>query len=252
VLFGKASGFAADVNVSTLDGSNGFSLTGEGAGDTSGVSVASAGDINDDGFSDIIIGAPRAEPPGFGARADHGASYVVYGIAPDTAVTLDGTRASQTLAGGAFDDLLRGRGGDDTLHGNGGTDILNGGTGNDVLIGGAGKDALFGGAGSDVFKLTGVADSGVGGAHRDVIHDFEQGSDTIDLSAIDANSNTAANDAFTFVGTAAFSHTAGEVRQFTAQDGATVVAGDVDGDGVADFQIALSGSLTLHGSDFIL
>lgn len=89
-----------------------------------------------------------------------------------------------------------------------------------------------------------MSDTGVGGAQRDVIHDFVQGSDIIDLSAIDA---------FAFIGTAAFSHAAGEVRQFTAQNGVdTIVAGDVNGDGITDFQIAVLGSHTLHGSDFML
>src|SRR5262249_7942608 len=103
VIFGKASGFGASLDVTHLDGSNGFSLTGEPANasfapDNTGVSVSSAGDINGDGFSDLIIGAPNAEPSSTDANSwmnDYGASYVVFGKAPDTAVTLDGTDASQ-------------------------------------------------------------------------------------------------------------------------------------------------------------
>ena len=45
------------VNLSTLDGTNGFRLDGEAAGDYSGYSVSSAGDINGDGYDDLIIGA---------------------------------------------------------------------------------------------------------------------------------------------------------------------------------------------------
>src|SRR5262249_47021230 len=93
VLFGKASGFTASFDVTTLDGDKGFKLTGEHDNDRIGWSVASAGDINGDGFSDMIIGSQYPN-----SRA--GESYVVYGVAPDTAVTIDGTRASQTLAGG--------------------------------------------------------------------------------------------------------------------------------------------------------
>ena len=56
-MFGKASGFAANLDLSSLDGSNGFKLSGVAAGDRSGISVASAGDVNGDGFADLIVGA---------------------------------------------------------------------------------------------------------------------------------------------------------------------------------------------------
>jgi hypothetical protein len=83
VIFGrKASlhrwGFPADVEASDLDGTNGFRLDGERSGDQSGFSVASAGDVNSDGFADIVIGAPGADPRG---RGDGGSTYVVFGKA---------------------------------------------------------------------------------------------------------------------------------------------------------------------------
>ena len=62
VVFGKASGFAANIDLSTLDGSNGFKLSGAAADDQSGISVASAGDVNGDGFADLIVGAYRRRP----------------------------------------------------------------------------------------------------------------------------------------------------------------------------------------------
>jgi hypothetical protein len=128
VVFGKASGFAANLNLTSLDGGNGFKLNGGAAVDISGFSVASAGDINGDGFADLIVGAPNA-----------GASYVVFGGVPE-AIDYTGTEADDTMAGGAFGDSLSGLGGDDSLSGYGAADILNGGAGDDHIDGGAGVD----------------------------------------------------------------------------------------------------------------
>ena len=62
VVFGKSSGFAATLDLSTLDGTTGFRLDGIDAGDQSGLSVSSAGDVNGDGFDDVLIGARGGDP----------------------------------------------------------------------------------------------------------------------------------------------------------------------------------------------
>jgi hypothetical protein len=76
VVFGSNSGFSASLNLSTLNGSNGFAINGIAANDGSGFSVSSAGDVNGDGFDDLIIGAVRADPNGINYA---GQSYVVFG-----------------------------------------------------------------------------------------------------------------------------------------------------------------------------
>ena len=72
VVFGRASGFSAEIPLSSLDGTNGFMLTGEVDGDGSGYAVSGAGDVNGDGIDDVLIGAPYAVN-------GTGKSYVVFG-----------------------------------------------------------------------------------------------------------------------------------------------------------------------------
>ena len=86
VVFGKASGFAADLDLSTLNGANGFRLTGAADGDWIGEAVSAAGDVNGDGYGDLLIGAPTASPNG---RYEAGAAYLLLGSAAGFSATLD-------------------------------------------------------------------------------------------------------------------------------------------------------------------
>ncbi len=86
MVFGKASGFAASLDLSTLNGSNGFRLDGIDADDFSGKSVASAGDVNGDGVDDLLIGAYGGDP---GGDISAGETYVVFGKASGFAASLD-------------------------------------------------------------------------------------------------------------------------------------------------------------------
>ena len=129
--------------------------------------------------------------------------------------------------------------------------MLIGGLGRDILIGGDFVAGSFPGDGAaDIFRINSVAESAPGGGVRDIIRDFEQGLDTIDLAGIDADeTNGSGDDAFTFIGTAAFSGTAGELRAFTTA-ASTLVRGDTDGDGIADLEIFLNGTIVFQESDF--
>ncbi|ELR99491.1 integrin alpha, partial [Gloeocapsa sp. PCC 73106] len=85
VVFGKSTPFNPILNLSSLDGTNGFTLNGVAANDRSGVSVSSAGDINGDGIEDLIIGASNADPNGSAS----GSSYVVFGKSTPFSSTLN-------------------------------------------------------------------------------------------------------------------------------------------------------------------
>src|SRR5262249_41713163 len=77
VIFGKAGGLS-NANLANLAPSDGFRIIGAAAGDNTGYSVSSAGDFNGDGFADILVGAPDADPNG---STRGGSVYVIYGKA---------------------------------------------------------------------------------------------------------------------------------------------------------------------------
>jgi Ca2+-binding RTX toxin-like protein len=132
VVFGKSSGFASVIDLSTLDGTNGFRLDGIDLGDYAGDSVSSAGDVNGDGFDDLIIGAGYAGPGGNSAA---GESYVVFGKSGGFTSAIDlgmldgtngfridgidagdragGVSSAGDVNGDGFDDLIIGAGGAD-------------------------------------------------------------------------------------------------------------------------------------------
>ncbi|MEM7052990.1 MAG: integrin alpha [Pseudomonadota bacterium] len=76
VVFGQRSAFPAMLELAGLNGINGFRLEGVADDDYAGLAVSAAGDVNDDGIDDLLIGAPAADPNGVD---DAGSSYVVFG-----------------------------------------------------------------------------------------------------------------------------------------------------------------------------
>ncbi|MEH2025847.1 calcium-binding protein [Nostoc sp.] len=153
---------------------------------------------------------------------------------------------------GAGNDSITGSVANNVINTGSGNDTINGGDGDDILIGGAGTDRITDGGGDDIYKYFSTSESQVGVA-RDILTDFTSGFDKIDLSAIDAELSVFGNQAFNFIGTAAFTGTAGEVRYFTSGSNLFVQAEiNNDGNTLADLEIQLNGLSTIAATDFIL
>jgi Ca2+-binding RTX toxin-like protein len=162
---------------------------------------------------------------------------------------------ANTLEGGAGNDVIFGFAGNDTLLG-GGDD--------DFLVGGAGKDILSGGSKADTFAYAFTTESGITVATRDVITDYQDAIDKIDLSKIDANTLVVGDQAFTYLNidsstkqAAEFTGAAGQLRSYWNATG-IIIEGDTNGDKKADFAIEIIDSnhaiiLTdTIGQDFVL
>lgn len=143
VIYGKSD--TSTINLSDLDlGIGGFRIDVTGA---SYLTVSGAGDVNGDGFADVMVGVPFVQ----GALDDPGQSYVVFG-GDTSGMAQIGSQNDDNLGGSQIADVLIGGLGNDTLDGQGGEDVLRGGAGNDLLAiddlnlrdidGGAGFDTL--------------------------------------------------------------------------------------------------------------
>jgi Ca2+-binding RTX toxin-like protein len=156
-------------------------------------------------------------------------------VKPGETLTVSGAllMANETMivdAGAETDGVL-------SLFGGKASDTLKGGALADLIHGNLGADQLTGNGGADTFRYQGVGESTA--SSLDHILDFEAGVDKIDLSRMDADSNSAGNQAFSWIGSNAFSGSAGQLRAY--QDGANwFVEGDTNGDGVADLVIQLT------------
>ncbi|MBD2533715.1 FG-GAP repeat protein [Nostoc flagelliforme FACHB-838] len=161
VFGGKNLGSGGSFNLSSLNGTNGFIINGIAENDRLGISISNAGDINNDGIDDLIIGARGADPNG---KSNAGQSYVVFGgtnIANSNSFGYrTGTPGPDTFFG-TPNNNINGLILEDTLTGNGGQDtfVFRLNDGNNITdFGGIGKGSKPSAeviANADILQFTG-------------------------------------------------------------------------------------------------
>ncbi len=244
-------------------------------GHAAGDKLVSIENLTGSSYNDVLVGNSGANVLDGAAGADKlngaaGADTINGGDGNDTASYWGSAAVNVNLATGAASggyatgdklvsiENLTGSSYNDVLTGDSGSNVLDGAAGADKLNGGAGKDIMTGGAGSDMFIFKAPAEAGLG-SNRDVITDFQHGADKIDLSAMDGNGSAQGNGTFHFLAQedASFDHKAGalawhyEDKAGSAND-TTVIQGDLNGDGVSDFEIQMKGLVHLETGDFLL
>ena len=205
IVFGAASGITS-VNLDDVAaGIGGFKINGEVAGDQAGVPVSSAGDIDGDGFDDVIVGSRFNDA---GGDPNAGAAYVVFGADFTNQVDFLGTDGNDMLTGTGANEILIGGQGDDTIDGAGGDDVIIGGSGNDTIIYDSATDTLKvdAGTGTDILSvegsgvtidLTAIADGVFEGFER---IDLTGGGNTLILAVSDIYAITEDQNALTLTG----------------------------------------------------
>jgi Ca2+-binding RTX toxin-like protein len=279
VFGGNGVGSSSNLNLSALNGSNGFVINGIAASDFSGISVSSAGDINGDGIDDLIVGAYGADPNGNGYA---GESYVVFGgsgvgssgnlnlsalngsngfvINGITAYDFSGVSVSSAgdINGDGIDDLIIGASAADP-NGNtfaGASYVVFGGSG----VGSSGSLNLSTLNGSNGFVINGIAAgdgsggsvSSAGDINGDGIDDL-----IIGASAADPNGNSAAGASYVvFGGSGVGSSGSLNLSALNGSNGFVIngidaydrsgisvsSAGDINGDGIDDLMIGADGA----------
>ncbi|MCA9137551.1 MAG: FG-GAP repeat protein [Planctomycetales bacterium] len=271
VVFGTTSGFPANISLDTLTGTNGFTFVGSGAGSGLGTSLDNAGDVNDDGIDDLIVGAPNASSNAGEAFVIFGRSTFPASISASTMLATDGFKVTGVPAGFNLGSSVAGAG---DVNDDGISDIIVGASGKSVVNPAGPPDNLsqgasyviFGrapaspfGASVDVTGLSGTNGFGivtsdvnvnlglsVSGA-VDINHD---GVDDVIVGSPDSITSSGNSKVHVIFGKAAASTFSAEVNVsgLTGSDGFTISAprsghlfggsvagvGDVNGDGIDD------------------
>ncbi len=242
LIFGQSEDRPEAIDLNDLSITDGFVIQANNAYDNLGESVAGAGDLNGDGFDDLIVGAPSANIGGSASSAvtSGGATYIIFGFSTDAQIIV-GSSDDEMLASGLGSDVVVGIAGNNSLASHDGANLLiggfdsddiTGGLGNDILLGDntemvAGADRLDGGKGDDLLEGGGGADTFVFAPDdgNDIIGDIDVNYDDL------ASSVNVGADFVSGVDVI-------ELTGFRLNDGADALTHvqDVDGVAVFDFE----------------
>ncbi|MGE4070333.1 MAG: beta strand repeat-containing protein [Lysobacterales bacterium] len=286
VVFGRSSGFAAALDLTALDGTNGFRLEGAVANGDVGESVAGVGDINGDTIDDFAVCGFR------GGAAATGRCHVVLGRSSAFSPVLDlgaldGSNGFVVNGVTAGDELGRSVAGVGDINGDGFDDLAMGAIGadpNGVEASGStyvlfGRNTGFGASfdlttldGSNGFRLdgasavglTGASVAGAGDVNGDQVDDLIIGSTTVDgIGADEAyvvfGRDTTMAPPTPFPAAINLSSLDGSNGFVFGAGGATLTlgfavgaAGDVNGDGIGDIAVGAPFVASLTGSAFVV
>jgi len=265
------TGFSAFIDLSALDGSNGFTINGADAGDNSGYAVSDAGDMNGDGIADFVVSAIKASQSG---RPSTGETFVVYGsnnlpsnlnlntLNGSTGYVIKGIDAddesgiSVSSAGDVnndgFDDLLIGASGGDpnSLIDAGESYVVYGSASTSSILELSDLDGANGYVinGGDAGDAAGGAVSGIGDVNGDGVDDILVGASDADPFV----SNPNAGESYVIFGSSSATSSSFELSSLDGTNGYVINgvsggdasgsvlsgAGDVNGDGLNDFIIS--------------
>ncbi len=224
-----------------LTGNSGINTLADGGGAGADVLIGMAGN---DSYIIRNAGSLIVESSGQGT-ADRVFAALSYALAADDNIEI--MQTTSVAGTGAIN-----------LTGNAMAQQIFGNAGANVLRGMGGADRLTGCGGADRFVFAAMADSLAGKYNCDTITDLQRGADKIDLSLIDASTASSGLQDFSYIGTAAFgglgAASAGQLRwqALSGPAGGVVIDADLNGDGIADMQIMLTGLTGLAQTDFLL
>ena len=204
VVYGKSDNTNPIDLANVSSGLGGFAFAGETSGDRAGRAISGAGDVNGDGFDDVVIATPYAN----GGGTLRGIVYIFAGGNFSGLATHEGTEDDNMFVGASGVDYMIGGDGDDVLDGQGGADVFRGGRGDDVIhVADVNFFRIDGGTGDDTVALAGpglaldlttMSDMALRGIER-----FDltgSGNDTLTLNLRDLRTLSETSNTVTVVG----------------------------------------------------
>ena len=222
------------------------------AGDATGDDITTIENIRGSAFGDYLYGDAGANILRGDAGGDvlygAGNSDTIYYSTSPFSVSVDLSSNSAT-GGDAQGDVLVSV---ENVFGTAFGDVLVGDSASNTLVGWLGIDMMAGNGGNDIFRWSALGESGTAAGTRDLVTDFYRAhGDLLDFSGIDANANLAGDQAFAFIGFAAFSAT-GQLRYTFDGLGSTIIELNAQGSLAADMAVQLTGQTNMAAIDFIL